>query len=276
VSWIEIRAQLPTSPDNSQFIEVFRKFGIENTLEEPDVLIGALACVPGAEDRIAELTARLMADGALRITTQEVPEMNWDEVWKQHFKPRRVGDRLMVRPTWERPAAEDGILEIVLDPGQAFGTGDHPTTRMCLELMESASLDGARVCDVGCGSGILSVAACKLGAKSVLAIDIEPISVEVALQNAALNGVTIDARVGEGIGSSEEPYDVVVSNIISAILIRLARDIRAALKPDGRWIVSGIIRANWDDVLAKATRSGFDLDEIKEEDGWVAGRFSCV
>jgi ribosomal protein L11 methyltransferase len=248
---------------------------MENTLEEPDILIGAIANLPGVEDRVAELTERLVAGGAIEVSTRTLPEVNWDEVWKQHFKPRRVGKRFLVRPTWE-PASEDsGVLEIVLDPGQAFGTGDHPTIRMCLELMESAGMEGASVCDVGCGSGILSIAARKLGAASVVAIDIEPISVDVALQNARLNGVSIEARVGEGIGTPEAPYDVIVSNIISAILIRLARDVRAAIRPDGRWIVSGIIRANWDDVLAASSRAGFDLDEMREEDGWVAARFTA-
>jgi ribosomal protein L11 methyltransferase len=179
---------------------------------------------------------------------------------------------------------------IVLDPGQAFGTGDHPTTRLCLELLELADVPDARVADVGCGSGILSVAACKLGAAEVIANDVEPVAVEVARQNAELNQVQFLALVGEGIGPAIDPttarldgwpplpedagFDVVVSNIISAILIRIARDIAAALVPGGRWIVSGIIEQNWPDVRAAAQSAGFTLREERHEDGWVAAMFN--
>jgi ribosomal protein L11 methyltransferase len=200
-----------------------------------------------------------------------------------------VGRHFVIRPTWEAYPAQADDLEIVLDPGQAFGTGDHPTTRLCLELLEDADLRDAEVCDVGCGSGILSIAACKLGAANVVAIDIEPVAVEVTKENAALNSVRFVAMVGEGIapaieegqeGTSEAGatpeaagFDVVIGNIISAILIRLARDVYAFTRPGSRWIVSGIISQNWNDVLEAAQRAGFELRTKREEDGWVAALF---
>ncbi|RYG40520.1 50S ribosomal protein L11 methyltransferase, partial [bacterium] len=205
---------------------------------------------------------------------------------------------------------QKGDLAIVLDPGQAFGTGDHPTTRLCLELLEETDIEGLDVADVGCGSGILAIGAVMLGAKSVVANDIDPVAVEVARENAARNDIHVDWSVGEGVaglyadtpdgviteanneweqdetplaserkpsvvarGHIEPRFDVVVSNIISAILIRLAPDVADCLKPGGRWIVSGIIDQNWADVQKAAEASGFKLRAERHEDGWVAARF---
>ncbi|MEZ0324377.1 MAG: 50S ribosomal protein L11 methyltransferase [Fimbriimonas sp.] len=290
MSWIEVRAEFPASGDLSPFIEIFREYGIENTLEEGNTLTGALPNVEAALKQFEALKVSLEAAGAKSVVANELKEENWEENWKQFFKPRRVGERFVVRPTWETFDSGSDDIEIVLDPGQAFGTGDHPTTRLCLQLLEKADLKDARVADVGCGSGILSVAACKLGAAEVIANDIEPVAVEVAQQNAELNGVQFLALVGEGISPALDPtqgrtdgapplptdtgFDVVVSNIISAILIRLARDIWHAIVPGGRWIVSGIIDQNWPDVLLAAESAGFSLNEKLEEDGWVAAMFT--
>jgi ribosomal protein L11 methyltransferase len=289
MSWIEVRAEFPASVDLSPFIEIFREHGIENTLEVGSSLTGALPNVDAAKKQLVTLTEALEQAGAKSVSSRELPEENWEENWKQFFKPRRVGERIVVRPTWETFASGPDDIEIVLDPGQAFGTGDHPTTRLCLQLLEKADLKDARVADVGCGSGILSVAACKLGAAEVIANDIEPVAIEVAQQNAELNGVQFLALVGEGIAPALDPtlgrtdgapplpeetgFDVVVSNIISAILIRLARDIWHTIVPGGRWIVSGIIEQNWPDVQLAAESAGFTLVDKLEEDGWVAAMF---
>lgn len=277
MSWIQVFAEFPECEDLSPYIEIFRDFGIENTLENDCSLTGALPEVPGVETRVAELTAALETAGALKVLSHELPEENWELAWRQFFKPRRIGHSIVVRPTWEAFESAPDDVVLVLDPGQAFGTGDHPTTRLCLELLETAELTGAAVADVGCGSGILSIAAIKLGARHVLAIDIEPISIEVTRQNAALNAVSLQAEVAEGLPPEvvgERVFDVVISNIISAILIRLARDVYAVTKPGSRWIVSGIIVQNWPDVLSAAETAGFSLENRLEEDGWVAARFS--
>jgi len=275
MTWIEVKAGFQSGQDLSPFVDIFGDFGIENTLEEGPSLTGCLVNVDGSPERIEELTSALKNAGALFVESRDLVEENWELAWRQFFKPRRIGTRFVVRPTWEEFGSSPGDLVIVLDPGQAFGTGDHPTTRLCLELLESADITGKRVLDVGCGSGILSVGACLLGAIDVLAIDIDPIAVEVAKENRALNNVSFEAVVGEGVLVYETKWDVVVSNIISATLIRLAADIRRLIVDNGRWIVSGVIVDNWPDVLRAAEAAGFFLVERKNEDGWVAASFKC-
>lgn len=274
MNWIEVKAVFDEAPvDWSIFIYTFDKHGCENTLQEdmPPSLSSAVVDLEGSGDVIRALSEDLLLVGATRVETRSLVDENWEENWKKFFHPREVGSRFMIRPTWEEAPPSDR-LEIVLDPGQAFGTGDHPTTRMCLELLEHRSVGvSPAVADIGCGSGILSIGACLLGASSVVAVDIEPLSVEVARENAKLNNVEFDAIVGRGIAAVADrgPFDIIVSNIISAILIQIAHEVSAAVKPGGVWIVSGIIVQNWPDVLEAATKSGFTLDEKLEEDGWI-------
>jgi ribosomal protein L11 methyltransferase len=281
VTWTEVKAIFDEPPlDWSIYVYIFEKHGCDNTLQEdsPPSISSAVVDVSVTGDVIRALSEDLMKVGASRVETRSLVDENWEENWKQFFHPRAIGDRFMIRPTWEEAPHSDR-LEIVLDPGQAFGTGDHPTTRMCLQLMETAwtslpvTSDPPKVADIGCGSGILSIGACLLGSKSVVAVDIEPLSVEVARENAALNKVNFECLVGQGIAAVADrgPFDVVISNIISAILIQIARGVAEALKPGGFWIVSGIIVQNWPDVLEAAQDAGFTLDSMLEEDGWVAG-----
>jgi len=310
MSWIEVRASIPEgTQDTGPIVDAFLDFGIENTAEDGETIYGCLPNVPSALQIVGQLVARLEGMGLQNVVQREFEEENWESLWRIHFKPRKVGNRFLVCPTWELEEPTDGRIVIVLDPGQAFGTGDHPTTRLCLELMEEIDLSGGLVADVGCGSGILAVGAVKLGAAKVEALDIDPIAVEVAEINAKLNGVEFPAFVGEGVRSlyvsteaetlaratetweqDETPladrtistpvepeivprYDVVVSNIISLVLIRIAADAYSALLPGGAWIVSGVIPDNWPDVLRRAEEVGFRLMQEKREDGWVGARF---
>lgn len=274
MNWIEVKSVFDSEPaDWSIYIDIFGRHGCENTLQDdaPPALSSAVVDVAGSGDVIRALSDDLLAAGASRVETRSLADENWEDHWKRFFHPREVGKRFLIRPTWEEAPQSDRI-EIVLDPGQAFGTGDHPTTRMCLELMERQPVHGRSLADVGCGSGILSVGACKLGASRVYAVDVEPLSVEVAKENAKLNAVSFSAVTGRGITALQEwePFDFIVSNIISAVLIQIAPEVSAALDPEGVWIVSGIILQNWDDVLKAAEDSGFRLSERLEEDGWVA------
>ncbi len=304
MSWIEVEAWFHRGAPNdlSPVIDVFRAHGIENTLQEGDeMLVGCLVDVPGSEAVVVRLTKALEAHGA-SVETRPLPETDWEEAWKAFFHPRRVGEHWIVRPTWEEAEVGPNDRVIVLDPGQAFGTGDHPTTRMCLELMEPLDLAGRAVADVGCGSGILAVGACLMGADPVEAVDIDPIAVEVAKENAVRNGVAFLALAGDGLSvfngsladvpQDETPledsstvtrhsspvtrhsYDLILSNIISATLIRIAADIAVAVAPGGAWIVSGIIEANWPEVRETAAKVGFTLADERHEDGWVAARFT--
>jgi ribosomal protein L11 methyltransferase len=275
--WIHVKAELGAVPEDwSLFADAFERFGCPSSIQEdtPPSIGGYLVALDAAEDQVKGLRQALLALGAVAVSSELVPHEDWSELWKQHFKPRRVGRRIVVRPTWEDFDAHPDDLVIVLDPGQAFGTGDHPTTRLCLELLEETELARKAVADLGCGSGILSIAAMKLGAESVDAVDIDPLSVESTRANAALNEVHVHVAAGDGLHIFERTeWDLVVSNIISATLIRMSGSIADAVAEGGTWIASGIIRGNWNEVLSAAERAGFRLDKLAEEDEWVAARF---
>lgn len=275
MNWILIKAkQTPAPADWSPIINTFRDYGIENTLEEANCITGCYVDVDGVRTQIESLRTALLALGVDDVIDEPFVEVDWENEWKKFFKPRRVGSHFVVRPTWESFDALPGDKVIVLDPGQAFGTGDHPTTRMCLEYLEMQVASSNSVLDLGCGSGILAVGAKLVGAGETLAIDIDPIAVEVAKENITRNNVEVKTAVGDVLELQlESRWDIVVSNIISATLINLAPDAAYALRPGGKWIVSGIITQNWSDVKKAAEKSGFSYIEHREEDGWNAGVF---
>lgn len=272
MNWIELTASFDQAPEDwSIVIDLLNQMGCPNTLQldRPPSITACLVHVEGSEQRADEIKQALIDQGAAKVGVRMVPDEDWAEAWKQFFKPRRVGKQFLIRPTWEETPTQTGDLEIVLDPGQAFGTGDHPTTRMCLELLESLNLPGKRVADVGCGSGILSIGACKLAAREVAGVDIEPLSVEVAKANASLNQVDARFVAGDSIKAlGAGPWDVVLSNIISATLIAMTPEIAANLE-HGDWIVSGIIEANWADVKKAVEGAGFEVVQALNEDGWI-------
>jgi len=275
MNWILIKAkQTPAPADWSPIINTFRDYGIENTLEEANCITGCYVDVDGVRTQIESLRTALLALGVDDVIDEPFVEVDWENEWKKFFKPRRVGSHFVVRPTWESFDALPGDKVIVLDPGQAFGTGDHPTTRMCLEYLEMQVAPSNSVLDLGCGSGILAVGAKMVGAGETLAIDIDPIAVEVAKENITRNNVEVMTAVGDVLELQlESRWDIVVSNIISATLINLAPDAAYALRTGGKWIVSGIITQNWSDVKKAAEKSGFTYIEHREEDGWNAGVF---
>ena len=275
MNWILIKAkQTPAPADWSPIINTFRDYGIENTLEEANCITGCYVDVDGVRTQIESLRTALLALGVDDVIDEPFVEVDWENEWKKFFKPRRVGSHFVVRPTWESFDALPGDKVIVLDPGQAFGTGDHPTTRMCLEYLEMQVAPSNSVLDLGCGSGILAIGAKMVGAGETLAIDIDPIAVEVAKENITRNNVEVKTAVGDVLELQlESRWDIVVSNIISATLINLAPDAAYALRPGGTWIVSGIITQNWSDVKKAAEKSGFTYIEHREEDGWNAGVF---
>jgi ribosomal protein L11 methyltransferase len=237
---------------------------------------------PGAAERAAgeaaEALGHLQAFGLRPIgelTTRVVHEADWAEAWKAHFPVMRIGRRLVIRPTWlaHEPAPGDVVLD--LDPGMAFGTGLHPTTRLCLaaleEVAERGRLDGARVLDVGCGSGILAIAAARLGAASVLGVDTDPIAIEATIANAARNGLAdrIVARAGS-LPSGEEAHDVVLANLIASVLIALAEPLHAELRPGGVLLASGIFIDREAEVRSAFAAVGLVVAGRSAEGDWIA------
>lgn len=280
-TWIEVEARFAQRPeDSSPFAEAFEACGCNSSLEsdDPPAIKGYLEAVNGASDKATMLRDLLLQRGANEVILSEVPDEDWSEIWKQHFKPRRVGKSMVVVPSWENFVSNADDVLLILDPGQAFGTGEHPTTRLCLELLEDVDPKGKSVLDIGCGSGILSIAAAKLGATNVTAIDIEESAVEIARENAQLNDVSLDLHAGEGFGnwSEDKHWDIVLSNIVSATLVRISPDVSHHIAMRGAWIVSGILKENWNDVLSEANAAGFSLERKTEEDDWIAATLRRV
>lgn len=210
--------------------------------------------------------------GAMTLDMQDVKDEDWSENWKKYYKPFRVGAHLVVKPTWEPYAAKSDDLVIELDPGMAFGTGTHETTNMCMQMVEKHLTPGMRVMDVGTGSGILAIAAAKLNAGEVLAIDIDPDAVKVAKENVTLNGVGDKVRVvvGDLVKSEAMPCELAVANIVADAICMLAAPLTRHLVKDGLLICSGIIRERENDVLKAADEAGYSRIDRIEKGEWVA------
>jgi ribosomal protein L11 methyltransferase len=226
----------------------------------------------------AEALGHLQAFGLRTIgelRTRVVHEEDWAEAWKSYFPVRRVGRRLVIRPTWCRHRRQSDDVVLALDPGMAFGTGLHPTTRLCLAQLESIADDGrfhgARVLDVGCGSGILAIAAVKLGAADALGVDTDPIAVESTVANARRNRLTrrVRARAGS-LPSGEPPFDVVLANLIAGVLVPLATALRDELRPGGTLVASGIFIDREADVRSAFEAAGLRVGRRAAEGDWVA------
>lgn len=209
------------------------------------------------------------------LMTKVVHEADWAEAWKAHFPVMRVGRRLVIKPTWRHHRAAPHDVVVGLDPGMAFGTGLHPTTRLALAALESLAdrggLAGRHVLDVGCGSGILAIAAVKLGAASVLGLDTDPIAVEATAANAARNdlGELIAAREGS-VPSGYPPFDVVVANLIASLLVDLAAPLRDELLPRGVLLASGIFVDRQTEVCEAFAAAGLDVRTRTADGDWVA------
>lgn len=223
-------------------------------------------------EAVAFLEERLRAcDIEYTINTVGCAMDDWLNNWKKYFKPIPVGNKLLIRPVWEDNFDSMGRTVLNLEPGLAFGTGTHETTRLCMELIENYLSPGSDFLDVGCGSGILSVAALLLGANSAIGIDIDPLAVKTAAENARLNSV--DGKFTGICGNLAEKvtgrYQVVAANIVADVVIELSRSVPEFLAPGGVYIISGIIDTREQDVL-DALAGTFSVIQRKEERGWVA------
>ena len=219
--------------------------------------------------------------GTLLMTMDTMEDADWENNWKQYYKPMEIGERLLVIPQWETAEVGDRV-PLILEPGLTFGTGSHATTRLCLMALEKHVKPGMRVVDLGCGSGILSIAALKLGAAEAKAIDIDDKCINVAYENAAMNGIgkdtytvlagniLADQSAVEQLGGG---YDIVVANIVSDIIIALAPQVRYYMKENALFLCSGIIDTRAEEVAGKLREAGLEILEERSADGWFS--FLC-
>ena len=218
------------------------------------------------------------AFGSLLLTMENVEDADWENNWKAFYKPMEIGERLIVIPDWEE-ADPHGRVALRLNPGLIFGTGSHATTRLCLQALERLVQPGMRVLDLGCGSGILSIAALLLGADSAFGCDIDDKAVDVAYENAALNGIGKDrytVRAGDVLSDKRlradmgAGYDIVVANIVADVIIALAATARDLMSPDGYFLCSGIIDDRAAEVKGKLVENGFTILEENSSEGWYS------
>lgn len=212
--------------------------------------------------------------GSLHVTEKQVSDEEWKDNWKAYFKPSRITEQLVVKPTWEaytRGSKDEKVIEI--DPGMAFGTGTHATTRLCIQLLDKyMDHDKDVVLDVGCGSGILSIAAAALGASEVIGVDIDPEAVKVSSENVALNGYEDKIRImyGDLMQGLDETADIILANLIADLVIRLAKEAATCLRGKKIYISSGILSVHKNHVSEELEKAGYEILETREEDEWCA------
>ena len=219
------------------------------------------------------IKARLAAEGIEHeISVVGVNEEDWANNWKQYYHTQRIGKRIIVTPSWEEYTPAEGEVQMRLDPGMAFGTGTHDTTRLCLELLEEVVTPETRILDVGTGSGILSVGGVLLGAPSALGVDIDPVAVKVANENAEINEVTgkTEFVCGDLTDKVHGKFEIVTANIVADVIIRLLSTVKNYLLKGGVLIVSGIIDTRADEVENACHEAGFVTEKRLEHGGWVA------
>jgi ribosomal protein L11 methyltransferase len=234
---------------------------------------------PRVGARKAQLEKAIWALGKLRqvapLQTRTLRESDWANAWKAHFFVHRVGKRTVIVPSWRQAdyVAQPNDILLLLDPGMAFGTGLHPTTRLCLKALEDVIEPEMRVLDVGAGSGVLSIAAARLGARYVEAVEIEPVAARVCQENVERNGVAGVVRVRAGTLSNKpegDPFDLIVANITIATLLDLHPRLRAHLRPGGLAVLSGVLDERADELLQALERAGWRLERTDHEQDWVA------
>jgi len=210
--------------------------------------------------------------GKLEVGMSSIDDEDWAESWKSQYKPFRLGKHIVIRPGWEAYEAQEGDKVVTIDPGMAFGTGTHETTGMCVSLVEEYVKPGMNVMDVGTGTGILAIAAAHMGAKPVLASDIDPMAVRVAKENIEINGFSdvIEAKVGNLLEVAEGKADVVIANIIADVIIMIAADVREVVKPGGVFICSGIARERENEVIDAIVKAGYGKLDKRNQGEWTA------
>jgi ribosomal protein L11 methyltransferase len=246
---------------------------------EGSMTLRAYLPVPAEKDILAGLRRRLaefprlgLAPLAPALRTDEIADDAWASGWRRHFRAFRVGRRILIVPSWETPAPEPDDVVIRLDPGMAFGSGLHPSTQLCLMVLEERLRPGDTVADVGTGSGILAIVAARFGAGSVLAVDDDPLALRVAAANVAGNGVAdrVTVRMGNLLAPVVSPVDLLVANLTADALAQMAAAVPSRLRPGGLIVASGIIEAGLGGVADAFVRAGLTLEEPRAREEWRA------
>ena len=222
--------------------------------------------------RLDGLASNGIDKGAGAVSWKAVADEDWAETWKEFFHTEKIGARTVIKPTWEEYEAKAGEIVVELDPGAAFGTGQHATTSLCIRALEDLVRPGMTVFDVGTGSGVLAIVAAKLGAKRVEAVDFDPVAVRVARENVRQNGAEDVVRTERSdlLKSVEGEADLIIANIIADIIVRLFGEVKGSLAAGGTMLLSGIIEDRLADVVEAAGRHGFSVEKIEQEKGWAA------
>lgn len=219
--------------------------------------------------KVEEIKSLGIDVGEGKVEFEKMYEEDWANNWKKYYKPSKVGEKIVVKPIWEEYEVKDEELVVELDPGMAFGTGEHETTRMCIQALEKYVQKDSTVFDVGCGSGILAIAAAKLGAKLAVGVDLDPVAVESAKENVGFNNIdNIEILHGNLIEVIDGKADIVVANIIAEIICILTEDVSRLIKPNGYFITSGIIHDRVEMVTNKLEECGFEVVKVNKDGEW--------
>ncbi|MFU0825381.1 50S ribosomal protein L11 methyltransferase [Clostridium sp.] len=255
LDWIE---EYPISPDDSAVIKAYYKDS-EKFKDDLQYI----------KESVMNLDKFGIDKGEGKVTVKSVNEEDWANNWKKYYKPTKIGERIVVKPTWEEYSADKDEIVLELDPGMAFGTGTHQTTRLCVRALEKYVSNDAIVFDIGTGSGILAIAAAKLKAKKVVGVDLDPVAVDSAKKNSKLNNLeNIEILHGNLIDVVEGKANIVVANILADIIKVLTEDVKSVLVDGGYFISSGIILDRKDDVIAKLEECGFKIEEVTVDGEW--------
>ncbi|MEL7567951.1 MAG: 50S ribosomal protein L11 methyltransferase [Dehalobacterium sp.] len=253
--------EIPQELLDAEDIEIKGYFPIDTRLVE----------TMAAFNRRSEEIKHLFPGGRVDVIETEVAAENWATSWKAFYRPEKIGERIVVKPSWEDYQEQKGDLIVEMDPGMAFGTGNHPTTAMCIRALEEYIFPRCSVLDIGTGSGILSVTAAKLGAGKVLAVDHDPVSIDATRENVALNGVgdLVSVMQGDLASKIEEKVDIIVANIIADVIIRLIPQTLSLLDKNSIFIASGIIKERLPDVEEALKENSFLIEKVLHEGEWV-------
>lgn len=301
MNWLELA--VPTVPENVETVSnIFAELGSGGVaIEDPAVILRYIEAkvwdyyefspdqlkaqlpvvkayfpmdeyLTGKMASLRQALAALPAGATPEILTRTVAEEDWATAWQKYYKPVEIGCRLAVKPSWEEYTPAAGRLVLEMDPGMAFGCGNHPTTTMCMEFLEEVVAGGELVADVGTGTGILAITAAKLGAAKVAAVDLDAVAVKVARENVALNQVadTVQVQQGNLLDLVPAPVDLIIANIVADVIIKLASDAAGLLPAGGKLITSGIIQFRAAEVKQYLEQVGFRITGTRSSGEWVA------